>query len=221
MDVEELTFDPDARRASSNRLTLGVPRRAWMFADLANERDRPSLNLPKAQGIADILKAFGWSGARQNPKTDREIAPNALQPGVLSNSAASLLFTRAVDRSELANLAVEALSPESLVEELFLRYLGRSPNLDEKKAMTSLLSVGFESRLIEKEKIEQPAPLEKLQRVTWSNHLRSEANEISLELERRARRGPPTDPRLDPLWREIYEDALWTLVNVREFIWLP
>lgn len=221
MDVEELTFDPDARRASSNRLTLGVPRRSWMFADLANERDRPSLNLPRAQGIADILKAFGWSGARQSPRTDRETAPNALQPGVLANSIASLLFTRAADRSELARLAVEALSPESLVDELFLRYLGRSPSQEEKEAMADLLSVGFKSRLVEKEKVESPTPFEKLQRVTWSNHLRSEANEISLELERRARRGPPADPRLDPQWREVYEDALWTLINTREFVWLP
>ena len=221
MDVEELTFDPDARRASSNRLTLGVPRRAWMFADLANERDRPSLNLPRAQGIADILLAFGWSGARQNPRTDRETAPNALQPGVLANSAASLLFTRAADRSELARLAVEAQSPETLVEALFLRYLGRLPRAEEKQAMSSLLSVGFASRLMEKEKVEEPTPLAKLQRVTWSNHLRSEANEISLELERRARGGPSADPRLDPQWREVYEDALWTLINTREFVWLP
>jgi hypothetical protein len=140
---------------------------------------------------------------------------------VLANSAASLLFTRAADRSELARLAVEAQSPETLVEELFLRYLGRLPRAEEKQAMSSLLSVGFASRLIEKEKVEQPAPLAKLPRVTWSNHLRSEANEISLELERRARGGPSADPRLDPQWREVYEDALWTLINTREFVWLP
>ena len=87
--------------------------------------------------------------------------------------------------------------------------------------MAGLLSVGFKSRLVEKEKVESPTPFETLQRVTWSNHLRSEANEISLELERRARRGPPADPRLDPQWREVYEDALWTLINTREFVWLP
>ncbi len=42
LDVEELTFDPDGRRAADNRISLGVPTRAWMFPSLANERDRPS-----------------------------------------------------------------------------------------------------------------------------------------------------------------------------------
>ena len=40
--------------------TLGVPRRAWMFASLNNERDRPSLALPHAQTTVDVLEAFGW-----------------------------------------------------------------------------------------------------------------------------------------------------------------
>ena len=32
---------------------------------------------------------------------------------------------------------------------------------------------------------------------------------------------PPADPRIDRQWREIYEDVVWTLVNHREFVWLP
>ena len=37
----------------------------------------------------------------------------------------------------------------------------------------------------------------------------------------RYRAGPPGDPRLRPQWRELYEDFVWSLVNTREFVWLP
>ena len=41
------------------------------------------------------------------------------------------------------------------------------------------------------------------------------------EMERRARAGPPPDARLRPEWREAFEDTVWTLVNTRDFVWLP
>jgi len=43
---------------------------------------------------------------------------------------------------------------------------------------------------------------------------------VMMELEKRARAGPPPDPRLRPAWREAFEDVVWTLVNTREFVWL-
>ena len=85
IDVEELTFVHDGRRELGQRQTLGKPTRAWMFGDLKNERDRPSLSLPKARAVVDVLEAFGWTGARQMPITERETDPNVLQPGVLAN----------------------------------------------------------------------------------------------------------------------------------------
>lgn len=221
MDVEEITFDPDGRRPSSNRISLGIPHRAWMFASLANERDRPSLNLPRAQAIADVLIAFGWTGSRQNPRTDRETAPNVLQPGVLANSTASVWLTRAVEGSGLAEMAIQAASPDQLVDSLFLRYLGRSPTDSEREPLARALGVGFEERLIPATEVQATVPLEPLPRVTWSNHLQAEANSIAVELERRARSGPPPDPRLRQAWREVFEDIVWSIVNVREFVWLP
>lgn len=221
MDVEEFTFDPDARRPASNRLTLGVPHRAWMFASLANERDRPTLGLPKARAIADILEAFGWSGSRQSPRTDRETSSNVLQPGVLANSTASVLLTRATKDSGLALLAIEAKSPEELVDSLFLRYLSRYPSASERTALATALAPGFESRLLAtpaEPVTSQPEPLPK---VTWSNHLRSEANLVALEMEIRARNGQPADPRLSSEWREVYEDTVWSIINIREFVWMP
>ena len=230
MDVEELTFDPDARRPSSNRLTLGIPRRAWMFANLANERDRPSLNLPRAQALADLLLVFGWNGARQNPRTDRETFANALQPGMMSNSIATGHLIRAVRGGALAQLAIEARSPEELVERLYNRYLGRPPRENELVQWSEVLTPGFQNRMIlgddsasaqPTEPFAIPQMLGSFARVTWSNHLRPEANEIALEIEKLARQGPEVDARLEKDWRERFEDVLWCMINSDEFIWLP
>ena len=220
-DVEELTFVHDGRRELGQRQTLGKPTRAWMFGDLKNERDRPSLSLPKARAVVDVLEAFGWTGARQMPITERETDPNVLQPGVLANSTLSMSLTRASHQSALAELAIAAESPESLVDTLFLRTLSRFPKPDERTAFASALSDGFDARLVPADKIAHLEQLPPLPQVTWFNHGRPKANEIQLEIERRVLAGPPPDPRLSPAWRSALEDALWSLINHREFVWMP
>src|SRR5258707_616875 len=108
MPLTQITLDPNSRRPAESMINLGAPRRAWMFASLSNERDRPSLSLPRAQAVTDVLEAFGWTGSRQNPRTDRESDPNVMQPGVLANSLVSGWITRASRGSALANLVVES-----------------------------------------------------------------------------------------------------------------
>jgi hypothetical protein len=221
LDVEELTFDPDGRRPAHTMINLGAPRRAWMFASISNERDRPSLSLPRAQAVIDVLEAFGWNGSRQNPLTDRESAPTVLQPGVLANSVHIAHLTRAADHSPLAEMALAASTPDMLAEELFLRVLGRLPSEAERASAAAHLTTGFASRRVPADQVRLTAPLPPLGRVSWSNHLVSEANNIKLEMERRVRAGPPVDPRLQSDWREAYEDLIWSLVNTPEFVWLP
>ncbi|WP_437230932.1 DUF1553 domain-containing protein [Planctomicrobium sp. SH661] len=221
LQSEELTFDPDGRRASSGRLTLGIPKRAWMFANLANERDRPSLNLPRARTVTDVMEAFGWSGARQSPRTDRETAASVLQPGVLENSTLSVIMTRASLNSGLATQAVAASSPDELVEAIFLRFLSRRPSAAEKGPLVADLAVDFERRVLPENERSAPPVWEPLPVVTWSNHLRPESNTIVLELESRARAGLPADPRLRTEWRETYEDVVWSVMNLGEFVWVP
>jgi mono/diheme cytochrome c family protein len=221
MNMEELTFNPDGRRAADQAISLGKPRRAWMLANLANERDRPSLSLPQAMAVTDVMQAFGWSGARQIPLTDRETSPNVLQPGVLANSTLTATMTRAAHGSSLADLAVNASSVEALVESVFLRVLGRPPTAAESAPSTTALGVGFAKRLLPADQVKAPTPLPPLPRVTWSNHLRPEANTIAQVQERRTRAGPPADARLRPEWRELFEDLVWSLVNTREFVWMP
>ena len=101
-------MDGDARRSPETFISLGVPRRAWMFGSLSNERDRPSLNLPRAQAVADVLEAFGWTGSRQNPRTDRDTDLAHTEPGTASDldhvvagraSRASSTTTRRATRS--------------------------------------------------------------------------------------------------------------------------
>ena len=221
MDVEELTFDPDGRRPAKTMISLGRPRRAWEFTSLSNERDRPSLALPRAQAVSDVLEAFGWSGSRQGPVHARDVSPNVLQPGVLANGTLSTWITRATDRSPLAELAIAARSPEALAESLFLRFLSRMPDSVERDAAAAALADGFPSRILSPGEIipnKTPSPL---QRVSWTNHLHADANRLKLVMEQRARDGDPPDPRLARGWRESYEDLIWSLVNHPEFVWIP
>jgi hypothetical protein len=219
--VEEITLDADGKRPADSFISLGQPRRAWMFASLSNERDRPSLNLPRAQMVADVLEAFGWNGSRQNPRTDRETDPHVLQPGVLANSAVSVWVTRAAPRSELAELAVAAASPEALVESVFLRCFSRLPTAAERAPLVRTLAPGFAARILPPAEVKAAEPLPPLPAVAWSNHLVAEANAVKVEMERRARATPPADPRLRAEWREAFEDVVWSAVNTREFVWLP
>lgn len=225
IDVEELTFVHDGSHPIGKRMTLGRPSRAWMFASLNNERDRPSLSLPRAQPVVDVLEAFGWTGSRQKPIPARDLEPNVLQPGILANGTLSKSLTRAAANSPLADLAVSAKSPDTLLNDLFLQFLSRPPLESERKALGTALADGFDDRLLPMTKgkplagglaTDAPVP-----QVTWTNHLVPEANEIQLEVQRRVRRGPPPDPRLRREWREVFEDVVWSLVNHREFVWSP
>ena len=221
MDIGELTFVHDGRRQLGNRQTLGYPKRAWMLASLNNERDRPSLALPRARPVTDVLEAFGWTGSRQMPVVQRETDPNILQPGILSNGVLVQSLARAAIDSELAQLAIEAESAESLVDTLFLRILTRRPQPVERARFTEALAAGFDRRLVPKSEIVNPEPLPKLPQVTWFNHGRHQANEIQIENARRVRQGPPPDPRLADEWRQVYEDVVWGLFNHHEFVWMP
>lgn len=221
MDTGELTFVHDGAEPINTRQTLGAPRRAWMFAGLNNERDRPSLSLPRAQPIVDVLEAFGWTGTRQQPIAERETDPNLLQPGILANGTLSMSLTRAADQSQLAELALDAASPEALLDTLFLRFLARYPSQQERADLLPALARGFEARTVPADVVQRPPALPPLPQSTWSNHLMPEANDIQEEWQRRVMRGPAVDPRLEPEWREVYEDIVWSLVNHREFAWIP
>lgn len=219
MDVEELTFDPEARQRPNAMTNLGQPRRAWQLTSLSNERDRPSLSLPKAAAVTACLEAFGWTGSRQEPTDERAAKPNVIQPGMLAGGMLSIQLTRLTDRDSLTEACLGAASPQQLVDHLFQRFLTRSPTEREQARFQKLLTPGFENRVLDrpletKPPIREPA-------VTWANHLSVEANEIRIRQSERLRRGPEPSRKLRPEWRERAEDAVWALINTPEFQFVP
>jgi hypothetical protein len=220
MGAEELNIDVDGSRAYDKSLNLGVPERAWQFTSLSNERDRPSLSIPVAQSVVDVLEAFGWRGSRQNPRTVRDTSPTVLQPAVLANGVASRRITRLTDDGAFTRLALEEQPVQELVERTFVRVLTRPPTVDERDMFVALLAEGYETRRVAgADKVGPRRPL--TTGVSWSNHLSAEANQLKLELERAVRQGDPPTGRLEPDWRERMEDMVWVLINSPEFVFLP
>ena len=221
MKVGELNMDRDGGLGPNTFLNLGHPRKAWQFAALSNERDRPSLAIPRVQAVIDVLKNFGWRPSRQEPLTDREEVPHALQPGILSNGVLTTWLTRLSADHGLTAECLQERPAEDLLEVVFLRLLTRRPTKEERDRFLALLGEGYENRIIpvaERKKLPWP---KKIPAVSWSNHLSPEANAIVIELEKRAREGDPPSNALNPAWRERMEDVLWAVINSPETLFVP
>ena len=221
--IEEVSLDIDGRRDMANSISLGQPRRSWMLASTSNERDRPSLALPRIQAVTDVLGAFGWRGARQDPTSVRETAPNALQPAILSNGTMSIWLTRLSDDHGITQLALREQPVEQLVETLYLRLLTRKPTAEERARSIAYLTPGYDSRVTKA--VEKTTPGSTSRRpakyVSWSNHLDPEATLVRQEQELAARRGDTPTTRLDAAWRQRLEDVLWALLNAPEWVFAP
>jgi mono/diheme cytochrome c family protein len=221
MDLGLLTMDMEGRHSPGFFINFGRPERAWQFTTLANERDRPSLAMPKIQAVVDVLLAFGWRNSRPEPTSHRIEEPNPIQPGVLANGVMGGWLTRLSDDSEITQMCIDAESASQLTEDLFLRYLTRFPTKEEKKAFTTLLEVGFDDRILPKRETFSHPDKKRYPYVSWLNHLDNEANSIKQQQEEDARRGDPPSKYLKTAWREAAEDALWTLLNSPEMILIP
>ena len=92
------------------------------------------------------MKAFGWTGTRQKPIHEREKDPNVLQAGILANGTLVSNVARVSNQSFLAELALNTKSATDLIENIFLRFLGRLPNQREQISAFNLINPGFENR---------------------------------------------------------------------------
>ena len=219
MGAEELTMDVDGRRPASTFLNLGVPRRAWQLTSLSNERDRPALSIPKAQSVVDVLSVFGWRDSRQDAQTKRDHESNVLQPATVANGVLAKRFSQLSDNSAFTEVAVNAVSPDDLVEILFERVYTREPSAVERQVFVELLSNGFAKRVVPGAKVTKR--VKSNHAVSWSNHLSPEATRIKMEMERLTRAGDPSTERLQLEWREKMEDMLWAMANSPEFVFVP
>ena len=86
--------------------------------------DRP-LSIPKAQSVVDVLSVFGWRDSRQDAQTKRDHESNVLQPATLANGVLVKRFSQLSDNSAFTEVAVNAVSPDDLVEILFERVYTR------------------------------------------------------------------------------------------------
>jgi mono/diheme cytochrome c family protein len=221
LQTEQLTMDVEGTLPANTFMNFGYPKRSWEFTTLANERDRPSLALPRIQAVADVLKAFGWRNSRPEPKTDREEEANLIQPGVLANGSLGIWLTRLTDDSGLTSAMLKAQPVEDLVDELFLRLLTRLPTEAEHQQFVALLQPDYDQRVVPKQDIGTAHEDPKFPYVSWSNHLNTEANVIKVEMQELVRRGPPPTRYLQAEWRERAEDAVWSLLNSPEMILIP
>jgi mono/diheme cytochrome c family protein len=218
-DTGLLCIDVDSGRTPKLALNFGEPRRAWQFVYTSNDRDRPSLNLPRAQVITELMAAFGWEGNRQEPISVRKNEPNPLQPALLANGTASLWLTRLSEDSGLTELTLQKQPVEQLVAEVFLRILGRSPTKTEREKFIALLQPGYDQRILSRTApliAQAPKPY-----VSWGNHLEADANVLRQKEEVEAHQGPAPTVRLAADWRMRMEDFLWALLNAPETIYVP
>lgn len=223
-NVEVLNIDVDGTRDHQSSLNFGVPTRAWQFLSLSNERDRPSLTLPTAQPVIDVLEAFGWRGARPDPLTVRPQETTVLQPAILANGVLVKRMTQLSDDSRFTELALTAKSPEALLDSYTRAILTRGPTSAERETLLPLLQEGFADRLVKEIPSVTPAlgkPSPRLTGVAWSNHLKPEASDRKLAAKEQVDQGDPPTARLQSAWRERAEDTLWTLFNTADYLFVP
>lgn len=216
MHAEELNFDPNGTQGF---LTLPAPEKAWQFASLSNERDRPALALPVNQMILDVLQTFGWRETRPDPWTRTDAEPNPLQPLMMANSQIINQIVRLTEESVVTEWCLEDITAEALTTRLFLATVSRRPNPSELKLVSQVLSEGFAKR---KTGAPKPPPVKRIvAHVDWDKHLKGEASVELMAAEKQAREGDPVTVRLTPDFRRAVEDVLWSLVNSPEFVFVP
>ncbi|NQV23211.1 MAG: DUF1553 domain-containing protein [Rhodopirellula sp.] len=218
----DMNIDIDGSREIKSSLNLGIPRRAWMFSSMSNERDRPSLTLPYVAPFVSTLETFGWRSSRQSPLTIREEAATVLQPAIIANGTLGRRFTRLSDDSAFTMLALQDQPASELVTSVFVRVLTRPPNSEERAVFVELLSDGYAER-INRDELNKPLPPLPSVRtgVGWSNHLHPDASTLQVETHDLVAKGDAPTKKLTSTWRERFEDMLWSLMNSPEFVFAP
>jgi hypothetical protein len=221
MRVEDMNIDVDGTRAENSSINLGAPKRAWQFTSMSNERDRPSLSLPAAQTVLDVLETFGWRSTRPDPISVRPTETTVLQPAILANGVVPRRVTQFSDDSRFTTYALEDVPVAEFINHVYRTVLCRPPRAEESALFTAMLADGYADRRVAVLPSQLPPPVSPATGVSWSNHLKPEANERKTALKQLLDAGDPPTPRLKTEWRERAEDFVWTLINSPEFVFVP
>jgi mono/diheme cytochrome c family protein len=219
-DVEPINMDVDSVRTLDNALDLGIADRAWAVASTSNERDRPSLVLPRLQAVTEVMEVFGWRASRPDGSTGvREAPASPLQPALLANGTMMTWLTRFSDDHGLAKLALEPQPLDRFIERLYVRLLSRPPSGREIATVTQRLAPGYSTRL--QLDAPQAPPPPRRRYVAWSNHMTEEANLLRLEEVEIAQAGKQPMARLTADWRERCEEVVWAILNTPAAVHIP
>ncbi len=221
LNVEEMNIDTDGNRSLTSSITLGHARRAWQFTSMSNERDRPSLSLPAAENFVSVLESFGWRSSRPDPVTTRSAEITVLQPAMLANGVVVKRVAQLSDDSVFTDLALKSKSLDDFIHGLTQRILTRPASNSELALFREILREGFESRIVPGEHPIRRSQPPRQTGVSWSNHLKPEANLRKQALAEELELGDPTTSRLNADWRERAEDVIWSLINSPEFLFVP
>jgi hypothetical protein len=139
---------------------------------------------------------------------------------VLANGTAAQRAVDMTDDSGITALALRDQSLEDFIEGMFLRVLSRPATTDERELFLGLLEDGYADRIVAGPEAVPPRHIHRSPR-TWSNHLHPDATVVALERREQVAAGEPPSVRLDADWRQRAEDAVWVLVNLPEFVFVP
>jgi hypothetical protein len=116
-----------------------------------------------------------------------------MQTLILANGILGTRIIRLSDNSAFTAMCLRDEPLDKLLEETFLRVLSRPPSPLEVRTLTPLLAKSYPGRVV-KNAAAFASMLKTDNRVSWSNHLSSEATLIRMEEERKLRMGdaPPT-----------------------------
>lgn len=167
-----------------------------------------------------LLMAYGWRQQRQDPVTLLDDSPTPLQAMVLANGDAAQRAFDMTDSSGITELALSDQPLDAFIQALFLRVLNRPVTTDERELFAELLGVGYEERVVAGP---EAVPARRIYRSprTWSNHLHPEATLDALQRMDQIGAGESPSARLGADWRQRAEDAVWVLVNLPEFVFVP
>ena len=143
-----------------------------------------------------------------------------MQTLILANGILGTRIVRLSDDSAFTALCLRDLPLEKLVEETFLRVLSRPPQAEESRMFVTLLRPYYAARIVQGAAA-STSMIKTDNRVSWSNHLSSEATLIRMEEERRLRMGDAPTNRLTAEFRERFEDTLWAMLNSPEYVMVP